>query len=155
MRQKRECNFSAKRRAEAPIWPLTGLECGMSDFEGKTEAQKSGLGRLFGLAGQDQRHLLHVLTRRREQALRLHFGQAPETGIAMPVQLLGVGKAAFNGFLAGRVEAFAQIGQPMGVDLLLEVLPEVARDELLGVLALGAAGTLRALAALAGSAKLP
>jgi hypothetical protein len=58
------------------------------------------------------------------------------------MQLLGVGKAAFNGFLAWRVEAFAQIGQPMGVDLLLEVLPDVAGEELLGVLALGAAGAL-------------
>ena len=62
----------------------------------------------------------------------------------------GVGKAALNGFLAWPVEAFAQIGQPVGVDLFFEGLPEVARDELLGVLALGAAGALRALAALAG-----
>src|SRR5574343_1210340 len=67
----------------------------------------------------------------------------------MPMQLFGVGKAALNGFLAWPVEAFAQIGQPVGVDLLFEGLPEVARDELLGVLALGAAGALWALAALA------
>ena len=60
----------------------------------------------------------------------------------MPVQLFGIGKAAFNGFLARRVEAFAQIGQPVGVDLLLEGLPDVAGEELLGVLALGAAGAL-------------
>jgi hypothetical protein len=101
-------------------------------------------------AGQQQGDLLHVLTGGREQALGLNLGQSAKARVAMPVELFGVGKAAFNGFLAGRVEAFAQIGQPMGVDLLLEVLPEVARDELLGVLALGAAGTLRALAALAG-----
>ncbi len=113
----------------------------MSDFEGKTEAQKSGLGRLFGLAGQDQRHLLHVLTRRREQALRLHFGQAPETGIAMPVQLLGVGKAALNRFLARRIQTLPQVSQPMSVDLFLEALPDVAGNQFLVILALRALRT--------------
>ena len=69
----------------------------------------------------------------------MHLGQFTKARLAPTVLLPCVGKAAFNGFLAWRVEAFAQFGQPMGVDLLLETLPEVTGDEHLTVLALGTA----------------
>ena len=90
------------------------------------------------LAGQQQGHLLHVLTGRREQALRLHLGQATETGVTVAMQLLGIGKAALHRFLAPGVQSFALLAQPMGVDRFLEILPEMPGHQFLMVPALRA-----------------
>ena len=46
----------------------------------------------------------------------------------MPVQLLGVGEAAFHRLLASLVELLAGLGQSPGIDPILVVLPHVPRD---------------------------
>ena len=65
------------------------------------------------------------------------------------MQLFGVSKTAFDGFLAAFIYPLAPRAQPVGVDLLKALLPDMACDDL-GVIA-----TLRAsIAQRAGSADL-
>ena len=57
-------------------------------------------------------------------------------GITVTMQFLGIGEAALHRFLASGVKPFAQIGQPIGVDRVLEVFPDVPGDQLLMIPAL-------------------
>ena len=53
-------------------------------------------------------HFLHIISKDWDMPcglMGLHFGQATKTGIAVPVQLLGVGKAAFDRLFARRIPA--------------------------------------------------
>ena len=79
--------------------------------------------------------------------MRLHLGQTGEAGITVAMQLLGIGKAALHRFLAPGIKPFAQIGQPIGVDRLLEFFPEVPGEQLLMIPTLRALRPLRAVSA--------
>ena len=60
-----------------------------------------GLYRLWtGARAEREGDLLDVLGGGGDQALDAHAGQTSEAGVAVAVQLLGVGEGAFDGFLA-------------------------------------------------------
>ena len=69
----------------------------------------------------------------------MHFVESTEPGVAMAMQFLGIGKAAFDRFLAPLVEAFAVLFVAVLLNRFQMPLPEVALDDFLAV------ATVRAL----------
>src|SRR5690606_37759527 len=88
--------------------------------------------------------LLDVLGGGGEQALHLYAPQTSEPGIAMAVQLFGIGKGALHGFLAALVDGLALGGEPMRIGSVARLLPDMARNRALGLGIGGARGQKRA-----------
>ena len=88
----------------------------------------------FWLWPQAQGDLFDVLSCGCNQALPSDPCAASEAGVAMTMQLLGVGKGAFDGLLAAAIDGFAPCGEAVGVAALAGVLPDMAGD---GALSLG------------------
>ena len=76
------------------------------------------------------------------RSARINKLKAAQMRIAMPMQLLGVGEAAFDCFLAAFIDPLAPVGQPSCIHFLLGVLPYVARQYLGVIGTSGAALTL-------------
>ncbi len=101
----------------------------------------------FGHFGQRHCNLLDVLGRSGQQTLPSDLDQTSEPGIAVPMQLLGIGKRTLNGFLAPFVNSLAPRREAVGVGALTSVGPDMAGD---GTLRLGigsAGGQKRAVTA--------
>lgn len=71
----------------------------------------------------DERHcdLLDVLGGCSQQALAGDTGETSEAGIAVAMQLLGIGKGALDRFLAAFVDRLAPSGQAVGIGALAGV----------------------------------
>src|SRR5450830_753552 len=65
-----------------------------------------------------------------QQTLFHDFGQAAQTRIAVTMQLLGIGEAAFYRFLAPFVDPFAPVRQTPCIDRFLGCLPYMTRQYL-------------------------
>jgi len=72
--------------------------------------------------------LLDVLGGGSEQALTRDGDQSAEAGVAVAMELLGVGEGAFDGLLAPAVDAFAPWVQAVSVGALAGIGPDVAGD---------------------------
>src|SRR5271170_828357 len=121
------------------------LEC----FDIGGQQRKSGFRRRIAVGcGEQQGDLLEVLRGGGQQALLLHFAEAAHPGVAVSVQLFGIGEAALHGLLSAFVDALADPLQAMGVDALAARLPHMPGDHFGMVGAARAAAAQRALAAL-------
>lgn len=76
--------------------------------------------------GERQGDFLDVLSGGGQQALARDPGQTSETGIAMPVKLLGIGKGAFHRLFSAFVDRLAPRCQPMRISALAGVRPYMA-----------------------------
>jgi len=65
-----------------------------------------------------------------QQALFHYLAQTTEPGITVPVQLLGVRKAALDGFFAPGIDTLAFRVKTILVNPLLGVLPDMPHDNL-------------------------
>src|SRR5690606_12613320 len=83
--------------------------------------------------------LLDVLCGGLQQALAGDADKASKAGVAVAVQLLGVGEGAFHRFLAPLVDRFSPSCEPVGVSAFAGVLPDMAGDGTNG-LGVGRAG---------------
>jgi hypothetical protein len=86
-------------------------------------------GGCFRLRREAERDLLDALGGGCEQALDAHAHQTSEAGIAVAVQLLGVGEGALDRLLAAAIDGLAPLGQPVGVGALAGILPDMAGDQ--------------------------
>lgn len=89
---------------------------------------------LFWLRPEAKGDLLDVLGGGGKQALAGDTRATSKAGVAMAMQLLGVGEGALDGLLAAPVDGLAPGRQPVGVVALAGVLPDMADD---GALRLG------------------
>ena len=87
---------------------------------------------------QGESNLLDVLCGGGEQALAGDGKKASEAGIAVAVELLGVGEGTFDSFLAALVKALSPWGKPIGIRPLAGIGPNVANDQSGGVAVRGA-----------------
>jgi hypothetical protein len=104
----------------------------------------TGSGWLWRHPRDGQGNLLHILVGCGEQALLGHSSETAEAAVTMAVKLFGVGKAALNGFLSPFIETLAPIGQAVGLDAILGILPDVPSDDLGRIGARGAGREQRA-----------
>ncbi len=76
-----------------------------------------------------ERHcdLLDVLGTRGQQALPFDLDEATEPGIAMSMQLLGIGKGTLHRLLASFVDGLAPRREAVGVGALAGIGPHMAR----------------------------
>jgi len=66
-----------------------------------------------------------------EQTLGFDGGEAPEPGVSVSVQLLGIGKGPLDRLLSPFVEAFAPVGEAVSIGFVPRILPDVAGHGLL------------------------
>src|SRR5512145_2914693 len=128
-----------------------GLGCVWRDeglHERRNQAPVATFSFSGGVSRQDHSDFLDVLAGGGEQALLLDAIEAAHAGIAVAVQLLGIGEAAFHRLLAPCIQFLAPVGQTVGVNVVLGVLPDVAGHHLGGVGAGGARCQQRASPAL-------
>ena len=108
---------------------MRGLEDEKEGLQPKNEAIMKGVSREAG-DGFD------ILGGGAEQALFADARQSSHLRVAMPVQLFGVGEAAFYGLLSPRVDRFAALHQSVLVDAFLAALPDVTGHDFYAVCAL-------------------
>lgn len=80
----------------------------------------------------------------------MHLVQTSESGASVTVEFFGIGKAALDGLLASLLDLLALRCQPVAVDALLGVIPNVAHQHLSEVGALGALIPQRTVSTLPG-----
>src|ERR1700712_2124826 len=97
-------------------------------MSGFSRARMSGQARL-GRWAQRQSDLFDVLGCGSEQALEGDGEQAPEAGIAVAVELLGVGEGPLDRLLAPLVDALAPGSETVCVGSFARLGPDVADDE--------------------------
>ena len=68
----------------------------------------------------------------------------------MTVQLFGIGKTAFHRFFAPLIQSFPRIAQPVLINTLDTVLPDMSGDHFGGIATVGAGTQQRAADALRG-----
>ena len=78
---------------------------------------------------QGESNLLDVLCRGGEQALTGDGKEASEAGIAVAVELLGVGERTFDRLLSALVDSLAPRGEPMSIGPLAGIGPDMAGDQ--------------------------
>src|SRR5437868_12819489 len=104
------------------------------------------MGRQRGLdTAQQQSDFLDVLRRSCQQTLFTDIGQAAHPCIAVSMKLLGVGEAAFHGFLAPLINLLAPRLQTMAVHSIPRRLPDMPRYHLHHVLTTRALSPQRTL----------
>ena len=84
---------------------------------GLQERQEGAKGCIWGCSAEHQGDLLDVLSDGGEQALLLYFAEASHPGIAVSMQLFGVGEAALNGLFSAFVDALADAIEPVLIRL--------------------------------------
>ena len=88
-----------------------------------------------GPGSQGEGHFLDVLGGCGEQALAGNGNEPSEAGIAMTVELFGIGEGAFDGLLSALVDSLAPRGEPMSISPLAGVGPDMANNQSGGVAA--------------------
>ena len=82
----------------------------------------------YGPGSQGESDLLDVLCGGGEQALAGDGEEASKAGVAVAVELLGVGERTFDGLLAALVDTLAPRGEPMSIGTLAGAGPNMAND---------------------------
>ena len=82
----------------------------------------------YGPGSQGEIDLLDVLCGGGEQALAGDGEEASKAGVAVAVELLGVGERSFDGLLAALVDTLAPRGEPMIIGTLAGAGPNMAND---------------------------
>jgi len=83
----------------------------------------------YGPGSEGESHLFDVLGGGGKQALAGYGHKAPEAGIAMTVELFGIGEGALDGLFPAPVDPFAPGCQPMSFSPLASVCPDMAYDQ--------------------------
>jgi hypothetical protein len=90
---------------------------------------RRGLSGPDGPGSQGESHLFDVLGGGGKQALASDGNKASEAGIAMPVELFGIGEGALDGLFPALVDALTPRRQPMSISPLTGVGPDMAYDQ--------------------------
>ena len=100
--------------------------CGLeAEKEGLKRQNEAILKRLAHETGDD----FDILGGGAEQALLADTSQTSHLGVAMSMQLFGVGETAFHGFLSPLIDRFPALHQSVHVDPFLAALPHMARHD--------------------------
>ncbi len=76
--------------------------------------------------GDDEGEFLDVLGGGCEQALAFDAYETSESGVAVPVELLGVSKRALDSFFSSFVNGLAVRGEALGIVAVACFLPDMA-----------------------------
>lgn len=98
-------------------------------------------------------HFLDVMNDCRHQALSFYFPQSSEAGVAVCVELFGVGETSLHCLRSSAFDLFSPHALPIGFDLFRAVFPDMTSDLSLVVFTPGAVMQKRADCTLPGIGK--